>query len=84
MYHGEVHKVILKCDNCILDPMVDIFGKDVSIEEIENEQFILTTKSSSQGIVYLGLQYLDHLEVIEPLDARKQISSIIKSNKNKY
>lgn len=84
MYHGEVHKVVLKCDNCILDPMIDVFGKDVSIEEVENNQFILTTKSSSQGIVYLGLQYLDHLEVIEPFDAREQISQMIANNKNRY
>jgi len=84
MYHGDVHKVILKCDNCILDPMIDIFGKDVTIERINEDQFNLITKSSSQGIVYLGLQYLDHLEVIEPIDAREQISSILKANKNKY
>ena len=84
MYHGEVHKVVLKCDDSILDPMIDIFGKDVTIEKINNEEFILTTKSSSQGIVYLGLQYLDHLEVIEPIDAREEISKIIKSNKHKY
>ena len=62
----------------------DIFGKDVSIEETKNDQFIITTKSSSQGIVYLGLQYLDHLEVIEPLDVREQISNIIKQNSKKY
>lgn len=84
MYHGDPHKVVLRCDNCILDPMIDIFGKDVTIEKYNDEQFTLITKSSSQGIVYLGLQYLDHLEVIEPVDAKEQISKTLKLNKSKY
>ena len=84
MYGGEDYKVILKCNNKILDHMIDLFGINVSIRKIENNQFILTTKSSLQGIVYLGLQYLDELEVIEPLEARKEIYNIIKNNTKKY
>lgn len=84
MYHGDDNRIALKCDNSILDDVIDIFGKDIRLEACDEEHFIAYVKSSEQGMVYLALQYLDHMEVLEPKNIRDEITRSLKESLKKY
>lgn len=84
MYHGEDIRVALKCDNQILDDIIDIFGKDITIDKSDDQHFIAYVKSSKQGIIYLALQYLNYMEVLDPEDIRAEIKQAIDNAKKKY
>lgn len=84
MYHGQDVSVTLRCDYEILDDVIDNFGKDVPIYEDDATHFITRIKSSKQGIVYLALQYLNHMEVLDPSDIRQEIADTLKKGAKKY
>ena len=48
MFHGDDERIVIKCDMCILDNVIDIFGKDVTLEASGKDQFIAYVKSSTE------------------------------------
>lgn len=84
MYGGNDERVYIKCDNCILDDVIDTFGKDIRLEKNDDNTFYAYVKSSKQGMVYLALQYLNHMEVIEPADIREEVKQALKDGQKKY
>ena len=83
MFHGENERIAIKCDYSILDDVIDTFGKDISIDE-DKDFFTAYVKSSKEGMIYFALQYLKHMEVLEPEDLRDEIKEVIKSGSKKY
>ena len=84
MYHGDDLRVAIKCDNSILDDVIDIFGKDIRLEKDDNQHFIAYVKASKQGMVYLALQYINYMEVLEPKDIREEVKDALKNAQKKY
>lgn len=84
MYHGEDIKVALKCDNTILDDVIDIFGKDIRLEKDDDKHFKAYVKASKQGMVYLALQYINYMEVLEPKFIRDEVKDALKNAQKKY
>lgn len=84
MFHGNDERIVIKCDMCILDNVIDIFGKDVTLEMSGKDQFKAYVKSSSEGMKHLAVQYLDHMEVLEPQELRESIKQVIKQASKKY
>lgn len=84
MYHGDEISVELKCDNYILDDMIDIFGKSCLFKKEDDCHFIAYVKSSRQGMTYLALQYANFMEVLKPVDLRSDIKDALKKAFNKY
>lgn len=84
MYHGEDVRVALRCDNSILDDVIDIFGKDIRLELEGDKQFVAYVKASKQGMVYLALQYLEHMEILEPKSIRNEVKEALKDAQKKY
>lgn len=84
MYGGVEEVILLKCSNEILDDIIDIFGKQIVINRIDDQFFATRVKASKKGIVYLALQYLKYLEVLEPLEIRDEIKEIIKDSLVRY
>lgn len=83
MYHGENEKIAIKCDYSILDDVIDTFGKDIRIEE-GKDFFTAYVKSSKEGMIYFALQYIKHMEVLEPADLRENIKEALKIGTKKY
>ena len=77
--------IIIKfyADEIIIDQIVDWFGKDVIFEK-ENEKIKVTLKSVPTPTMYWLLQYIEHVEVIEPVDIKKRIKTILKDSVKKY
>lgn len=84
MYHGDENRIVIKCDNKILDDIIDRFGKDIRIEPLDDNHFLAYVKSSAQGMVYFALQYLNYLEVLEPKNIRDEIKRTLKEGNKKY
>lgn len=84
MYGGDELTVALLCDYQILDDMVDIFGKNITIIEKDPEHFIIRVNSTMQGMLYLSLQYLEHMEVLEPNDLKVKIIDTLNRGLNRY
>lgn len=84
MYHGEDIKVVLKCDNLILDDIIDIFGKSIRLENGDDNHFVAYVKASKQGMVYLALQYINYMEVLEPKSIRDEVKDALKMAQKKY
>ena len=84
MYHGEDTRVVLRCDNSILDDIIDIFGKEIRLEKANDNQFDAYVKASKQGMVYLALQYINHMVVLEPKEIRDEVKDALKNAQKKY
>lgn len=82
---GDVNQVILKCDYSILDDVIDRFGKNIMIKDCgDNEHFLAYPKSSEKGMIYLALQYIEHMEILEPVEYRDAIKKALKNGTKKY
>lgn len=84
MYHGEDARVVLRCDNEILDDIIDIFGKDIRLERYDDNHFDAYVKASKQGMVYLALQFINHMEVLEPKEVRDEVKKALTNAQKKY
>ena len=84
MYHGDDSRIAIRCDNTILDDIIDIFGKDIRLEKHDDKSFDAYVKSSKQGMVYLALQYINHMEVLEPKEIRDEVRQALKNAQKKY
>ena len=86
MYGGEIKTIIMRCDKKILDDIIDQFGKDIMPIPLKNnpDMFQVMVKSSTQGIVYFALQYLNYCEILEPKEVREEILSMLTVNFEKY
>lgn len=84
MYNGDDYQVTIKCDNSILDDVIDIFGQNIKLKECDKDHFIAEFKSTEQGMIYIALQYIEHMEVLKPKTIRKEITDILKKNIKKY
>ncbi|MDF9824446.1 putative DNA-binding transcriptional regulator YafY [Breznakia sp. PF5-3] len=85
MYSGNEVNVLLRCNNTILDDVIDTFGTNTFIkEEKDKNTFIAKITSSKEGIIYWSLQYLKYCTVLEPAEIKTEIKSILKSAIKKY
>lgn len=84
MFAGDDLRVTIRFKKSILDDIIDSFGKSIHIYEDGDEYCRTTITSSKQGVIYFALQYLENIEIIDPIDLRKEIYSILKQGLVKY
>ena len=80
-YAGKQELVVLKCDNKVLTEIIDQFGTDIILIPNKDETFTAHIRISPGGMVYWALQFMKHVEVIEPLWLRKEIVDAINNSK---
>ena len=84
MFHGDESMIALKCDYAILDDIIDYFGKEVTVYGLDEEHFMANIKAPKQGMIYYASQYLEHLEIVEPLELREELKEYLKKGLRKY
>jgi len=85
MYGGKETSITLRCDNYILDDVIDTFGTNITIlNEKEANTFIAMITSSKTGFIYWALQYLKYCTVLEPSTLKNEITEIINQAKLRY
>ncbi len=78
-YAGAPQTIKLRGDKVALKYVIESFGKDCIIMKKSDSEFEATFKAPVEGMFYWALQYMQHVEVLEPKDLRKRIISTIKS-----
>ena len=84
MYSGDMEYVTFRCDEKILDQMIDIFGTELGVMFDDSGFFTIHVKTSKTGALYLAQQFMEYIEVVEPEDLREQIKAHLKQAMKKY
>jgi predicted DNA-binding transcriptional regulator YafY len=79
-FTGEPESIVLHCDRDILDNVIDKFGTDIRIRELDGVRLEIRLRASPRGIKFWALQYLPFCEVTEPEWVRAEIVESIKGN----
>ena len=84
MHGGEDINVQLRCNNSVLDHVIEQFGTGISIVPRENEQFDTMVKTTRQGIVYWSMQYMENVEILSPENIRNEFIEKLQKTLKKY
>ena len=84
MFSGEMIKATIKCKKRILDSMVDIFGTDLILFTPDPDHYEFTVTVNRNGIIYLGQQFLDAIEIVHPEDVREELLNRLNSAQKQY
>ena len=83
MYSGDETGVTLRCDKKALDVIIDTFGKYVMLAD-EGETFTVYTKCGKEDIVKFCLQYVESVDLLEPLSLREEVRKVLLDASNRY
>jgi len=86
MFGGPKEKVEAICSTILLDAVLDEFGKNITIEKLDNddENFKLILDTNTMGFKMWAMRNIDCVEVIKPISLRNEIKEIIEKAKNRY
>ena len=84
MFSGEMIKVTIKCERRILDSMVDIFGTDLILFTPDSDHYEFSVTVNRNGILFLGQQFLDAIEIIYPDEIRKELHKRLETAAQNY
>lgn len=85
MYSDAPENIEMLVLDKALDQVIDWFGKDIKIDNTNNEKvFKVILSSSPTAMLYWAMQYTDEVEIIKPLTLREKIKETINTAKNKY
>ena len=79
-YSGEPESVVFNCKRSILDHVIDKYGTDIHIYEIDDDNLEICVTVSPNGVKFWALQYLPYVEVISPQWLRDEITESVKAN----
>lgn len=84
MFAGKIEKIEAICDNPLLNPVIDKFGKNITIIKNDENTFKLILDTDRNGFLYWALKNIREVEIIQPISLRNEIKEIIKMANQKY
>ena len=84
MFAGEIEEIEAICNNPLLNPVVDKFGKNITIIKNDENTFRLILDTDKNGFLYWALKNLREVEIIKPISLRNEIKEIIENAKKNY
>ena len=87
MFSDAPKPVTIRIDNKnVADDIFDWFGPKVKFKEDPEHpgMYLSTIKVSPMAMHYWALQYIDHVEVLSPIDLREDIKQSLQKGLNKY
>ena len=85
MYTDTPQWIKLKANACIVDQIIDWFGVDVRISALENpDKVAVELKASPNAMEHWAMQYINHVEVLQPEALRCQIKDALEKGLEKY
>ena len=86
MYTDTPERIEFIADECIVDQIVDWFGKDIRMTTLpdDDKKVKVELVASPNAMEHWALQYLNHVEVTKPESLRKRIIESINSATRKY
>ena len=83
MFTDKIETVVFLVDECVIDQVVDWFGYDSKIEKF-GEKYKVKVNVSPNAMEFWAMQYLNFVEIIEPLHLRERIKKNIELAVKKY
>lgn len=80
MLSGDTEKVEIECDMSLLDNVVELYGKDIKLKKIDNNQFYASFYTTVKGFRYWCLRNIETVKVLSPSSLVKDIKKVIKEN----
>lgn len=84
MFSGNPQEVEAKCKMNLLDNVIELYGKEVKINRINDEYFKVTFNANIEGIKYWALRNIREVEILKPLSLRKELKEILETESKKY
>ena len=85
MYTDEPERIQFTTEPWMVDQVIDWFGKDIKIENTENENEVFVSLSASPyAMEHWAMQYLNHVEVLAPERLRERIKENLENGLKKY
>lgn len=84
LFADKIDRVTLKVKKRLIDQVVDWYGTKLDIKTIDDDYVQIKLKTSPEAMKYWALQYINDVEVIEPLYIREEVGKTISANLEKY
>ena len=86
MFGGKKEEIEAICSMFLLDTVLDEFGKNITIEKIEEdkEKFRLILDTNTMGFKMWAMRNIDCVEILRPLNLRNEVKDIIEEAQKRY
>ena len=84
MFTDEVERITFICDECVIDQVVDWFGKNIAISDLGGGKYEVTVTASPNAMEYWAMQYLNYVEIKTPAELRARIKNNLQKAEEKY
>lgn len=84
MYNDKPETIEMIADKCVIDQLVDWFGKDIKFTELNENRIKVQLIASPLAMENWAMQFVKHVEVIKPEKLRNSIKEILNSAQEKY
>ena len=79
-FAGEPEHIVMHCDKLVLNDVIDKFGSEVHLSELDENHFSASFDVPPHGVKFWALQYLPYVEVVSPEWLRKDIIQCVCDN----
>lgn len=84
MYSDEPERIEFIADACIIDQIIDWFGRDTQISKRDDGRVTVTVKASPIAMEHWAMQYINYVEITKPDTLRQKIKITIEKSFEKY
>lgn len=84
MYSDEPERIEFIADACIIDQIIDWFGRDTQISKRDDGRVTVTVKASPIATEHWAMQYINYVEITKPDTLRQKIKITIEKSFEKY
>ena len=84
MYTDMVENVEFIAYKGITDQIVDWFGENIRITELDEKHITVSLKASPNAMEHWAMQYINYVEITKPAELREKIKENLKAAEEKY
>lgn len=84
LYTDKIERIEFIAYKGIIDQIVDWFGTDIKVTELNEKQVMISLKASPNAMEHWAMQYINYVEVTKPAKLRERIKDNLKAAEEKY
>ncbi len=84
MFTDETERIKFVSDECVVDQVVDWFGKNITLNARGNGKYEAVVSASPNAMEYWAMQYLNYVEIKTPVELRERIKNNLHKAEEKY
>ena len=84
MYSDEPERIELIADACIIDQIIDWFGRETQISKCDDGQVTVSVKASPIAMEHWAMQYIDYVKITKPESLKVKIKNSLENAIKKY